>query len=86
MFILSNRNITLYTLDGDETFTVQRGFIGEIPDRFCRTPYFDALVKDGKIVLSATTKDKDVVKAAEEGEEVLKETVKRTRKPKQEKE
>ena len=85
MFLLSNRNVDLCTRDGDETFTVSRGFIGEIPDRFCHTPY-DALVKDGKIVLSATAKDKDIVKAAEEGEEILKETVKRTRKPKQEKE
>lgn len=86
MFILSNRNIVLCTRNGDESRLIRRGFIGEVPDRFCNSPYFDALVKEGKIVLSATTKDKDVVRAAEDGEKALDETVKRTRKPRQEKE
>ncbi len=86
MFILSNRNIVLSTQNGGETYAVPRGFIGEVPDHFCWSPYFNALVKDGKIVLSATTKDKDVVRAAEDSEKVLEEAVKRTRKPKQDKE
>lgn len=79
MFILSNRNIVLPTRNGEESHVVSRGFIGEVPDRFCDTPYFESLVKDGKIVLSKSTKDKDVVKAAEEGEKALDESVKRTR-------
>lgn len=86
MFILSRRNIILSTVSGDETLQVKAGWLGEVPDRFCDTPYFQALVKDGKIVLSATTKDKDVVRSAEDSEKALEEAVRRTRKPKKDKE
>ncbi len=82
MFILSNRNIVLTTRDGDESRYIQRGFLGDVPDRFCQSAYFSALVKDGKIVLSGSRKDTDVVSAAEQGEKTLEETVKRTRKAK----
>lgn len=82
MFILSNRNIVLATRDGDESWYIQRGFLGDVPDRFCQSAYFSALVKDGKIVLSGSRKDTDVVSAAEQGEKTLEETVKRTRKAK----
>lgn len=80
MFILSNRNIVLTTRNGDEAHAIPRGFLGEVPDRFCDTPYFRVLVKDGKIVIPASRKDKDIVKDAEAGEEKLENTVKRTRK------
>lgn len=79
MFILANRNIVLTTRDGDECHGVVRGFLGEVPDRFCETDYFRALVKDGKIVIPPTRKDVDVVTAAEAGEKVLEKAVERTR-------
>lgn len=82
MFILANRNIELPTPDWSERYTVRRGFLGDVPDRFCQTSYFDALVRDGKIVLPASHEDKSVDAAAESGEKVLEETVKRGRKPK----
>lgn len=82
MFILANRNIQLPTPDGSESFSVRRGFLGDVPDRFCQTPYFNALVKDGKIVLPASHTDKAVDTAAESGEKALEETVKRGRKSK----
>ena len=41
-------------------FPVSRGFVGEIPDWAADTDYFRALVKDGKISLPASHKDRDV--------------------------
>lgn len=84
MFIKANRNIVLPSSDGSATHFVPRDFVGHVSDHFCRTPYFDALVKDGKIVLPASTKDKAVDTAAEAGEKALDAAVKRGRKPKEE--
>ena len=39
---------------------MSRGFVGEIPDWAADTDYFRALVKDGKISLPASHKDRDV--------------------------
>ena len=65
MFILANRNIILPSAKGEQSFQVKRGFIGEIPDWAADTPYFQALVKDGKIVLPESKKDKDLQEAAD---------------------
>lgn len=65
MFIYSDRNVILRSQDGAQAYPVRRGFVGEIPDWAGDTDYFRALVKDGKISLPASHKDKDV-QAAEE--------------------
>lgn len=65
MFIYSNRNVILRSQDGAQSYPVHRGFVGEIPEWAGDTDYFRALVKDGKISLPASHKDKDV-QAAEE--------------------
>ena len=82
MFILSRRNIILSTVSGDETLQVKAGWLGEVPDRFCNTPYFRALVKDGKISVPQSTREKDVAAAADDGDRTLEDTVKKTRKAK----
>ena len=83
MFLLSHRNVILSTRGGDETRFIPRDFLGDVPDRFCASPYFEALVKDGKIAIPKSGKDKDVADAGEDSEDRLKETVKRVRKPKE---
>lgn len=78
MFLLANRNIVLPSKDGTEHHGVLRGFLGEVPDRFCDTAYFRALVADGKIVIPPSRKDKDVVATAEVAEKVLEDVVAQT--------
>ena len=60
MFVLSNRNVILPSPDGSRACPVSRGFVGEIPDWAADTDYFRARVKDGKISLPASHKDRDV--------------------------
>lgn len=79
MFILSHRNIILTSRDGDASLLVKAGSLVEVPEQFCDTPYFNALVKDGKIAIPAGKKDKEVIAADEESGEKLEKTVKRTR-------
>lgn len=66
MFIMAKRNIELPSGDGSQKHKVARGFIGEIPDWACDTPYFRALAKDGKIVIPASKKDSDIAAAGTE--------------------
>ena len=67
MFILSHRNIRLPSPDGKSSFFVARGYVGEIPDWAADTPYFRALVADGKISVPASTRDRDTQAAADGG-------------------
>ena len=60
MFVVSNRNIILPSKNGDKTFPLSRGFIGDIPSWACETDYFAALVQDGKISIPKSDKDKDI--------------------------
>lgn len=68
MFIMSRRNIELPCKDGAQIHRVAKDFVGEIPDWAAGTPYFRALVADGKIVVPASTKDKDLTAAEEESD------------------
>ncbi len=63
MFILSKRNIELPSPDGSAKHRVDKGFVGSIPDWAADTAYFRALVKDGKIVVPESKKDKDLAAA-----------------------
>lgn len=69
MIIVANRNIIIPSTDGSQAFPVSRGYIGPVPEWVTKTAYFKALVKDGKIAVSDTSKDKDIAKA--ENTEVL---------------
>ncbi len=60
MFIVANRNMILPSQDGSQSFRLKRGFMGNIPDWAAGTGYFSALVKDGKITVPKSRKDKDV--------------------------
>lgn len=66
MFIMSKRNIELPSPDGRQKHVVKKGFMGDIPGWAAETPYFRALVEDGKIVVPASKKDSDIAEAAEE--------------------
>ena len=64
MFVLSKRPIILPSPDGSTSVRLARDFVGEIPDWAAQTDYFQALVKDGKIVV-AEKRDRAVQEAAE---------------------
>ena len=64
MFIMARRNIELPSSDSTQIHRVAKGFVGDIPDWAADTAYFRALVEDGKIVVPASTKDKDLNGAA----------------------
>lgn len=65
MFILSKRNVILPSKDNSRKHQVKQGFVGNIPDWAAETDYFRALVKDGKITVPESTKDKDTQAANE---------------------
>lgn len=56
MFIVSNRNIVIPGPAGTEPCRLARGYVGPVPDWVPKTPYFKALVSDGKIVLSGKSR------------------------------
>ena len=64
MFVLSKRNIILPSLDGSTSVRLRAGLMEPVPDWAAETPYFQALVKDGKIVPSGRS-DKEAQAAAE---------------------
>lgn len=78
MLVLANRNISL-PLDSGETFVLRRGDIRDVPERFCNTPYFRALEREGKVVRPASPRDRDTQKAAGESGEKLEKAVKKRR-------
>lgn len=65
MFILAKRSVLLPSKDYSQSFPVFRGFAGEIPDWAAGTRYFKELVKEGKIVVPESRKDKDLQASAE---------------------
>lgn len=65
MFIYSKRNVVIPAPDGSRSLFIKAGTLGEIPDWVGESPYFQALVKDGKITLPESHKDKDLQKSDE---------------------
>lgn len=59
-FVLPNRNVVIPGLDGKASCRLTRGSMTTVPDWVPETPYFKALVADGKVVLTQSKKDKDV--------------------------
>lgn len=64
MFVLSKRNIIIPAPDGSTAVALRRDVMTDIPEWAAQTDYFQALVRDGKIVPTGTS-DKESQKAAE---------------------
>ena len=64
MLVLSKRNIVIPAPDGSTAVRLRAGLMETVPDWAVKTPYFQALVADGKIVPSDRT-DKSAQAAAE---------------------
>lgn len=66
MFVVSKRNIILPGPNG-EKFHVPRDYMGPVPDWAEGSAYLKALAEDGKVIISATGKDKDIDAAGKNG-------------------
>ena len=64
MLVLSKRNIVIPAPDGSTSVRLRAGLMETVPDWAVKTPYFQALVADGKIVPSDRS-DKSAQAAAE---------------------
>lgn len=64
MFVLSKRNVIIPAPDGSTAVALRRDVMTDIPEWAAQTDYFQALVRDGKIVPTGTS-DKESQKAAE---------------------
>lgn len=64
MFVLSKRNVIVPAPDGSTAVALRRDVMTDIPEWAAQTDYFQALVRDGKIVPTGTS-DKESQKAAE---------------------
>ena len=65
MFVVSKCNIIVPSKDGMRTFPMPKGFMGEVPDWVTDTRYFAELVKDGKVGVPNSKKDRDVANVVE---------------------
>lgn len=64
MFVLSKRNVIVPAPDGSTAVALRRDVMTDIPEWAAQTDYFQALVRDGKIVPTGTS-DGESQKAAE---------------------
>ena len=64
MFVLSKRNVIIPAPDGSTAVALRPDVMTDIPEWAAQTNYFQALVRDGKIVPTGTS-DKESQKAAE---------------------
>ena len=64
MLVLSKRNIVIPAPDGSTSVRLRAGPMETVPGWAVKTPYFQALVADGKIVPSGRS-DKEVQAASE---------------------
>lgn len=64
MFIMSHRNVIIPV--GGKAYPISRGFVGEVPDQVAQTAYFQALVRDGKISIPTSKKDRDIADAMDQ--------------------
>lgn len=65
MVIFSKRNIIIPSPDGKIKKFIPKNFVGKVEGWVSSTPYFADLVKDGKIVITESTADKELDKAEE---------------------
>ena len=64
MVVLSKRNVIIPAPDGSTAVALRRDVMTDIPEWAAQTDYFQALVRDGKIVTTGTS-DRESQKAAE---------------------
>ena len=64
MLVLSKRNIVIPAPDGSTSVRLRAGLMEIVPDWAAETPYFKALVADGKVVPSGRS-DKSAQAASE---------------------
>lgn len=64
MFVLSKQNVIIPAPDGSTAVALRRDVMTDIPEWAAQTDYFQALVRDGKIVPTGTS-DRESQKAAE---------------------
>lgn len=64
MFVLSKRNVIVPAPDGSTAIALRRDVMTDIPEWAAQTDYFQALVRDGKIVPTGTS-DRESQKAVE---------------------
>lgn len=83
MFITSHRNVIIPV--GGMAYPISRGFVGEVPDQVAQTAYFQALVRDGKISIPASKKDRDIAIAMEQEPERVEPAVSEDTQPDEEK-
>lgn len=65
MWVYSRRNIVIPGPVGEQPLRLQKDGFGEVPEWAAETPYFQALLVDGKIVLSSKKTGKKDGKKAE---------------------
>lgn len=80
LFVVANKRFKVRRADGSP-YVIPKGYVGTIPDDVSKEWIVQAALKDGSIVSSESTKDKDIEKAAIEGEK----KITATRKKKEEK-
>lgn len=71
MFIMTKQAVLFHRPDGVK-FAAPNGFMGSAPDWIGETRQFREQVADGKIIVTKSTKDKEVQKAAEKAEKASK--------------
>lgn len=73
MFIMTKQAVLFRCPDGAK-FTAPNGFMGSAPDWIGETRQFQEQVADGKIIVTESTKDAAVEKAAAEADKTIKKT------------
>ena len=63
MLVLAKRNIIVPSEGG--VVALHRDVVEDVPDAITKSVYFQGLVKDGKIVIPESRRDRDVQTAAE---------------------
>lgn len=71
MFVVSKRNIILPSPNG-EKFHMPRDYMGPVPAWAEKSAYLKALAEDGKVIISASGRDKDVDAAEKKRKKALK--------------
>lgn len=69
MFVVSNRNIVLPSPNG-EKFRMVKGYMGPVPAWAEDSAYLNALVADGKVIVSESGADKDFAKKERKSKKV----------------
>ncbi len=67
MWVISKRNV-FFKNEADEVFGMPKEYMGDVPEWVTKTDFFKALVRDGLVIVTETTKDKEIQAKAEVAE------------------